>query len=87
MRRRKIAKTEIRYGGQTATGLSPFLRLVVNDIRKRKSCLTTVGSRLGGATGASFEIRMNLTSFLRLRFYMRPDSPVLWAVLLPGPLA
>lgn len=84
----KLPKTEIRYGGQTGfTGLSPFLRLVVNDIPETKILLDDSrftsweeGDRRG------FEIRMNFDGvFLRLRFYMRPDSPVLWAVLLPEP--
>lgn len=82
------AKTEIRYGGQTGfTGLSPFLGLVVNGIPETKILLDDrrfapweEGDRRG------FEVRMNFDgAVLRLRFYMRPDSPVLWAALLPEP--
>lgn len=82
------AKTEIRYGGQTGfTGLSPFLKLTVNGIPESKILLEDrhfapweEGDRRG------FEVRMNFDgAALRLRFYMRPDSPVLWAALLPEP--
>jgi hypothetical protein len=81
-------KTEIRYGGQTGfTGLSPFLSLTVNAIPLHKILLDEghfAAWEQGGRRG--FEVRLNFDgAALRLRFYMRPDSPVLWAVLLPEP--